>query len=323
MSNIKETIKEELKEVEVPMIIDENNIKEFIYEIRGKKVMLDFDLARIYGYSTRAFNQQIKNNLVKFEGDDFMFQLTNKERTLILMSKNLTSSWGGTRKLPYAFTEQGVYMLMTVLRGPLAIKQTRALIRVFKELKDYAIETAGLLMNTNPYIESKFSNYDKRLDDMEGKIGLIMDNFNDPDSFKELLILDGERIEADLAFQTIYSLAKESIILVDDYIGLKTMKLFKGCKPNIKIIICSDNVARDKIDEDTLNDFKEEMGFEVRLIPTNNRVHDRYIIIDYKTDTERIFHCGGSSKDMGGKIATMMEIEKPEVYHPVIDRLLE
>ena len=126
-------------------------------------------------------------------------------------------------------------MLMTVLRGPLAVKQSRALVKVFKELKDYAVETAGLLMNTNSYIESKFSNYDRRLDDMEGKIGLIMDNFNDPSSFKELLILDGERIEADLAFQTIYSLAKESIVLVDDYISLKTLKLLKGCKPDIKI----------------------------------------------------------------------------------------
>ena len=179
MSNIKETIKEELKEVEMPMIIDENNIKEFIYEIRGKKVMLDFDLARIYGYETKAFNQQVKNNKPKFEGDDFMFQLTETEADLVLRSKFLTTKIdiqekrGGRRYLPYAFTEQGVYMLMTVLRGPLAIKQTRALIRVFKELKDYAIETAGLLMNTNPYIESKFSNYDKRLDDMEGKIGLI------------------------------------------------------------------------------------------------------------------------------------------------------
>ena len=213
-------------------------------------------------------------------------------------------------------------MLMTVLRGPLAVKQSRALVKVFKELKDYAVETAGLLMNTNSYIESKFSNYDKRLDDMEGKIGLIMDNFNDPSSFKELLILDGERIEADLAFQTIYSLAKESIILVDDYISLKTLKLFKGCKPDIKITICSDNVARDAIDEDTLNEFREETGLDVALLPTNNRIHDRYIIIDYNSENEIIYHSGSSSKNGGHKITTIMRVEHIQDYHRWIDELL-
>ena len=75
--------------------------------------MLDFDLAKIYRYTTRAFNQQVKNNINKIP-EDFMFQISKEELDNILMSKFLTSSWGGTRKLPYAFTEQGVYMLMTV-----------------------------------------------------------------------------------------------------------------------------------------------------------------------------------------------------------------
>ena len=99
-------------------IINEESIKDKIYIIRGEKVMLDFELAEIYGYSTKAFNQQVKNNRNKFEG--YVFQITPEEYRFILMSKKLTSSWGGTRKLPYAFTESGIYMLMTVLRGPLA-----------------------------------------------------------------------------------------------------------------------------------------------------------------------------------------------------------
>ncbi len=93
-------------------LIDAKTIKEKIYNIRNQKVMLDVDLAEIYGYSTRAFNQQVKNNIEKFD-NDFMFQLTSDEFKN-LMSKNSTSSWGGRRKIPYAFTEQGIYMLMTV-----------------------------------------------------------------------------------------------------------------------------------------------------------------------------------------------------------------
>ncbi len=94
--------------------------------------MLDFELAEIYGYTTTRFNEQVKNNSEKFD-DDFMFQLTKSEFEN-LISKKSTSSWGGggRRKLPYAFTEQGIYMLMTVLRGELAVKQSKDLIRMFK-----------------------------------------------------------------------------------------------------------------------------------------------------------------------------------------------
>ena len=139
MKDIKETIAEELKEVEMPMIVDKDNIKNYIYEIRGKKVMLDYDLARIYGYETKNFNRQVKNNLEKFDGEDFMFQLTETEMDNLLRSKKSTTKIeqedgrGGRRYMfsrsqfvtmnrspqrgenikhsPYAFTEQGVYML--------------------------------------------------------------------------------------------------------------------------------------------------------------------------------------------------------------------
>ena len=106
------------------IIINEENIKDLIYEIRGQKVMLDFDLARIYGYETKRFNEQVKNNINKFP-EDFRFQISKSELELLVMSKKSTSrnlsffagQMGGTRKLPYAFAEQGIYMLMTVLKG--------------------------------------------------------------------------------------------------------------------------------------------------------------------------------------------------------------
>lgn len=117
-------------------IVSEETIQNKIYSVRGYKVMLDVDLAEIYGYETKNFNRQVKNNMTKFEGDDFMFQLT-KDEWENLRCKNFTSSWGGSRYLPLAFTEQGIYMLMTVLRGELAIRQSRALVRTFKKMKDY------------------------------------------------------------------------------------------------------------------------------------------------------------------------------------------
>ena len=115
--------------------VSEEIIKSKIYIVRGQKVMLDFDLAELYGYETRSFNQQVKRNIEKFP-DDFMFQLTKDGLGKIMMSQFVISSWGGIRKLPYAFTEQGIYMLMTILKGELATKQSIAIIRLFKAMKD-------------------------------------------------------------------------------------------------------------------------------------------------------------------------------------------
>ena len=126
-------------------VIDERTIRDKIYEVRGVKVMLDFELAEIYGYETKNFNRQVKNNAERFEGDEFMFRLTKEEYGEILRCKNFTSSWGGSRYLPFAFTEQGLYLLMTVLRGDLAVKQSRALVMAFKAMKDYIADTRGLV----------------------------------------------------------------------------------------------------------------------------------------------------------------------------------
>ena len=131
------------------VLIDENLLKSKVYTIRDVKVMLNADLAEIYGYSTRKFNEQVKNNIEKFDSD-FRFQLTESEyfsiKNMNLMSKYRTSSWGGTRKLPFVFTEQGIYMLMTVLRGSLATLQSKAIIRLFKDMKGYiASENQQLL----------------------------------------------------------------------------------------------------------------------------------------------------------------------------------
>ena len=114
------------------LIHNEDDLRSKIYTIRGVQVMLDFNLAEIYGYDTKRFNEQVKNNKERFD-EDFRFQLT-KEEFDNLRSKNSTAKTKMTsksRSLPYAFTEQGIYMLMTVLRGDLATAQSKALIRIF------------------------------------------------------------------------------------------------------------------------------------------------------------------------------------------------
>ena len=110
------------------------NIEDKIYNIRGLQVMLDRDLAELYGVETKVLNQAVKRNFERFNEVDFMFKLTDNEFK-ILKSQFVTSSWGGIRKIPYVFTEQGVYMLATVLKSSVAINITKQIMRTFLQMK--------------------------------------------------------------------------------------------------------------------------------------------------------------------------------------------
>lgn len=138
---------EEMDKKNEIMLVNGESLAKKIYIIRGQKVMLDFELAEIYGYETKRFNEQVKNNIEKFD-DDFRFQLTKEEWEFLrsnFSTSKLEAGSGGRRYLPYVFTEQGIYMLMTVLKGELAVKQSKALIRTFKQMKDYIVENQDLI----------------------------------------------------------------------------------------------------------------------------------------------------------------------------------
>ena len=143
--------KTEIDRTEIAVIeVTEGYLREKMYEFRGRKVMLDSDLAEIYGYETKNFNRQVKNNSRKFQGDDFMFELTDEETEELSRCKNFTLNQKEGRGTnikynPHVFTEQGIYTLMTVLRGDLAIKQSRALVSTFKKMKDYILSNKGLI----------------------------------------------------------------------------------------------------------------------------------------------------------------------------------
>lgn len=286
------------KNASVGMIIDAKAIKEKIYNIRNQKVMLDVDLAEIYGYSTRAFNQQVKNNIEKFD-NDFMFKLTADEFKN-LMSKNSTSSWGGRRKLPYAFTEQGIYMLMTVLRGELATMQSKALIRTFKQMKDYIVENKDFIgANELAKLAIQTNQNTKDIAEIKSQMATkedfnkVMDNFINPDSYKHFLLMDGNKIEADLAYCKIYKSAKKSIYVVDNYIGLKTLELLRFAGEGVEIVVFSDN-ARNKnmLTESMLSDFVSDYpSVDLKFKTACRKYHDRYVVIDYGTDDEAVYLC--------------------------------
>ena len=320
---------EENKEI---VIVDDKTIQEKIYLIRGQKVMLDADLAEIYGYETKNFNRQVKNNIEKFEGEDFMFQLTENEFEN-LRCKNFTSSWGGSRYLPNAFTEQGIYMLMTVLRGELAIRQSRALIRTFKQMKDFIIENQDFISSKElVQIAVQTNQNTKDIAEIKSQMATkedlkkVMDNFIDPDTYKHFLLMNGDKIEADVAYTKIYKSAKKSIYVIDNYIGLKTLELLRAAKDNVEIIVFSDNVKnKDMLTKNILNDFRKDYpNINLKMKIAGKKYHDRYIAIDYGMDSEAFYLCGASSKDAGNKISSITKIEESskDMYHTMFGGML-
>ena len=320
------------------MIISEENIKDLIYEIRGEKVMLDFDLARIYGYETRRFNEQVKNNNERFP-ERYRFQLTKEELSIVVMSKKSTSpnsnyfsgQSGGTRKLPYAFTESGIYMLISVLKGPLAVKQSIIIIDLFKKMKDYIIESEnnkfGLYEvlklsnqvheNTTDIKQLKESNEQTKL-----KLEELIKSFSTHDKY---IYYQDERLQGSNDFKELYSKAKESIIIVDDYISSKNLEHLKVCFKDVVIYIFSDNQSRPghNVSNKDLEDFRLDTGIEIKFGRTNNKIHDRYYIIDYKTDNEVFIISSSSEKDVGNRVGTTKRVDKPEDYYEIIDELLK
>lgn len=309
------------------MIHDEELLKSKIHIIRSVQVMLDFDLAAIYGYETRYFNRQVQNNRERFD-DDFMFQLTEPEFKEILMCKNFTSSWGGTRKLPYAFTEQGIYMLMTVLRGDLAVSQSKALIRIFKQMKDFIVQSQNVLsspellklsiqtaQNTSDIQEIKQNMITK------DELSRVIKDFTDPNIRKDYLFFNGETVEADIAYSSIYSVAKKSIFIVDNYIALKTLVLLKTVPSTVQVTIFSDNINKG-LHKKEFSDFcKEYPNVKISLKKTNGIYHDRYIMIDYGTSEQKIYHCGGSSKDGGSRTMSISQVEDIALYTRIVTDL--
>ncbi|MBR6122681.1 ORF6N domain-containing protein [Candidatus Saccharibacteria bacterium] len=325
-------------------LIDENMLKSRIYTIRGLKVMLDADLAEIYGYSTKVFNQQVKNNIEKFD-EDFRFQLTSEEINVLSRRKictlniesennepsrskfltlNKGSRGSNIKYAPYAFTEQGIYMLMTVLKGERATAQSKALIRLFKQMKDYIVAENRNLLGYDgiAQIAVQTERNTKDIAVIQSDLQKVMENFVDPSTFKHFLILNGQKLDADVAYTQIYGMAKKSITIIDDYVGVKTLDLLRGIAKGVSVTIYSDENGYESLTEQIQKDFlKARPDVKFNKKETKEKFHDRYIFLDYGLKGEKLFHCGASSKDAGNKITTIMQIENTEIYHVLMENV--
>ena len=273
-------------------ILEENSIRSKIHVIRGQQVMLDFDLAQIYGYETKNFNRQVKNNIERFDSD-FMFQLSDVEIGEILRCKNFTSSWGGSRYNPYAFTEQGIYMLMTVLKGDLAVTQSKMLIRTFKEMKHFIQNNSHIFAELddikNHLLESDL--HHKETDIKIKELFSLMDKYNVKET--QGIFFQGQIFDAYAKFESFLAAAKKEIILIDNYVDLSILQRLAKKKKGVNVIIYTD--PKTKLTSQDVQTFNVQYPTLTLIFTT--KTHDRFLIIDNTT----IYHIGASLKDLGKK----------------------
>lgn len=278
------------------LVVKENEkIENLIYEIRGKQVMLDSDLARLYGVETKRINEAVKNNCDKFP-ERFSWVLNDKDVTN-LRSKISTSSYGGRRYNPRVFTEQGVAMLATILKSKIATRVSIAIMDAFVLMRRY--------ISTN-LVEQKYINNQvlKNTEDIK----ILKETFDEFKPKINSIFYEGQIYDAYSLLMDILNKANNSIIIIDNYAGKELLDILKDINKPITII--SKN-----INETIKNKYLKQYN-NITFI-NNDTFHDRFIIIDNNI----LFTCGASFKDLGKKCFCLSRIEDKEILNSLLKNL--
>ncbi len=292
------------------------DIKNLIYEVRGKQVMLDSDLAILYGCinGTKTINQAVKRNLERFPSN-FYFQLTKIEydnlKSQIGTSNN--NFYGGIRKLPYVFTEQGVAMLSSVLRTKNAAKISVNIMNAFVYMRRFINENKDIFKRVIE-IENDTSYIKNALIDHEDKINKIFNKFDRKEDLKNKLFFDGEIYDAYSLLVDIISKANKEIIIIDNYVDKVTLDILSKKKVNVMVLLITDE-NKCKLNKTDINKFNSE--YPTLKIKYTNIFHDRFIIIDDK----ELYHLGASLKDLGKKVFGVSKIEDKEYLENLKERI--
>ena len=288
----------------------ENKVESLIRVIRGQQVMLDRDLAELYGVETRRLNEQVKRNIERFP-EDFMFQLTSNEFDN-LKSQIAISSWGGVRKLPYAFTEQGVAMLSGVLKSSTAVEANIRIMRAFVSMRHFMVNNAAFFQRLETIefnqlesnkVQAKILAHqevqDHRIDEIFRRLD---EGMYKP---KQGIFFDNQIYDAYSFVSELIKSAKQRIILIDNYVDESVLTLLDKREDTVSAIIYTQQISRQlRLDVDRHN--SQYPPIEISVF---HRSHDRFLCID-----DTVYHVGASIKDLGKKWFAFSKMEdfKPE-----------
>ena len=288
--------------------------------------MLDFDLAKIYQVETKALNQAVKRNYRRFEGEEFMFQLTKGEWEIItkegsssidtnantssftdgynlrsqIVTSRFSDKWGGNRRPPYAFSEIGVAMLSTILKSKVAVQTSIRIMDAFVEMRHYITNKEYRLLN----IEAKIVEHDS-------EIKLLQESFQKFEEKKKVneIYYKGQIYDAYSKIKDIFCLAKKELVIIDSYADKTVLDMIKSIKAKVLLITKENN----KLTELDIEKYNKQYS-NLKVI-RNKNFHDRYFIID----KEEVYHCGTSINYAGSKIFSINTLEDNIIKESIIE----
>ncbi len=281
----------------------EEKIENLIYEIRGKQVMLDSDLARLYGCAngTKSINLAVRRHINRFP-ERFMFQLTQEEYDNLRFQLETTKNGNMARTLPYAFTEQGVAMLATVLRTSVAEEISISIMDAFVAMRKYI---SNDLMEQK-YIKNMVLEHDTR-------IKLLKASFTKFEEKRKAheIYFDGQIYDAYSKILNIFNSAKKELIIIDSYADKKILDIVKDLNIKVVIITKKNNLLK----ETTIKEYNKE--YHNLTVKYDNTFHDRYFILD----NEIVYHCGASINRIGYKTFSITLIGDQEMINALINKI--
>ena len=302
------------------------DIKNLIYTIRGKQVMLDSDVAMLYHYPTKRINETVNRNKQRFP-ENFCFQLTDEEYEA-LRCKNVTLNQdtiqenidnslrsqfatlnenigrGKHRKyLPYAFTEQGIAMLSGLLKNDIAIQVSINIMNAFVEMRKFLMIN-GQVFERLTNVEYQLQEHNKKFDEVFNQLQL-------EENIKQRIFFDGQIYDAYSLIVDIIRRANNKILIIDNYIDDSVLKMLAKKKNNVEVVI----LTSDKSNIENLDIKKFNKEYPILKVAKTNKFHDRFIIIDSK----EMYHLGASIKDLGKKCFAINKIEDVEIIKKIIN----
>ena len=307
--------------------LSNEEIKNLIYTIRGKQVMLDSDVAMLYHYETKKINQAVKRNIERFP-EKFCFQLTEEEfsslrsqivtlnKTTVqenfedsslrsqIVTLNENTGRGKHRKyLPYVFTEQGIAMLSSLLKNDIAIQVSINIMDAFVEMRKFLMVN-GQLFERLTNVEYKLLEHDKKFDK-------VFDQLQNEENIKQKIFFEGQIYDAYSLIIDIIKKANKKILIIDNYIDDSVLKMLTKKNKNVEVVILTSNKSNiQKID---IQKFNKE--YPILKVAETNKFHDRFIVIDNK----EMYHLGASIKDLGKKCFGINKIEDLDIVEKVIN----
>ena len=291
------------QQAQVVIMNNEGNVQALIKTIRGVQVMLDRDLAKLYGVETGALNRQVKRNEERFP-EDFMFRLSAEEWDNLKCQFGI-SSWGGDRQVPFAFTENGIAMLSSVLRSPTAIEVNIRIMRAFSAMRKFIV--------ANAQVFQRIEAVENRQILTDAKVDAILERIDASETPIRGVFYDGQLWDARALVLKLISSAKRSLILIDNWATPEVLDLFAKKRTGVKVTIFTsehydkNHVPRRKISDADIKTFNAQ--YPKLAVRYNETFHDRFLIVD---DRE-LYLIGASLKDLGRKCFGFTKMDKGEI----------